>query len=328
MKTMKTRVLFFAFLLVILPASSDGQVGGLLRKGASKVLNSVGKAAAKEANKEIDSVAQERADKFVSDVADSIRAENESDDTPPSSNRGQGGLGLGRLLGGKVDMKYNEEYKFDSRMYMQVESYENKEVAKLDLFMYYSGNSPSVGMETTVVADAKGSEAPPPVMIMDGENKCFIILTDVEGEKRGIITSLPEDSVLTAQQGTSAQEIAKAENYTFGKTGNTRIIAGYRCDEYAYKDPEDNSYGKVWFTKDPALKIDKRGWQRTGMGGFYGYSGFNEGVLLAGESYDGKGQLESRFETKEINSSFNKTFSVKGYSLMQINLNSIGQPNK
>ena len=323
---MKTRVLFITLILIAAPAVSYSQIGGLLKKGASKVVNSVGRAAAKEANKEIDSVAQARADKIVSDVADSIRVENENNEDQAGSNRGQAGLGLGKLFGGKVDMKYNEEYNFTSRIYMQVESYDNNEVAKLDLFMYYSSSSPSVGMETLVIADAKGSEAPPPVMIMDGENKCFIVLTDINGEKRGIISTLPEDTEQPAKE-TQASKIAASENYTFGKTGNTRVIAGYKCDEYAYKDPEDNSSGKVWFTKDASLKIDKRGWQRTGMGAFYGYEGFDEGVLLAGESYDGKGKMESKFETKEINPNFNKTFSVRGYSLMQINLGGMGQQN-
>ena len=47
--------------------------------------------------------------------------------------------------------------------------------------------------------------------------------------KTGIISSIPDDSTLTALAG--AQNVKEVNNATITKTGNNRMIAGYRCDE-------------------------------------------------------------------------------------------------
>jgi hypothetical protein len=319
---MKTRALLFVALLTIVPAVSYGQLGKLLKNATNKAVNSVTKASVKEANKEIDSAAQVKADKIVSDAAANQNESNQENQTEGQTRQGQGGQGmnLGGLFGGKVDLKYKDEYSFTSRLYMQTETYDKKDVMKMDLFMYFSGNSPSVGMETKSITDEKGNATPlVSSMVMDGENKCFLILTDVNGTKMGIISAIPDEN--TAQTAQDGKPVQKATPPTFTRTGNTRVIVGYKCDEYSYTDPENKTTGKVWFTKEANLNIDKRGWQKTGMGAYYGYAGFNEGVILANEAYDDKGKLTMKSETKEINPSFNHSISVKGYSLRQMNLN-------
>ena len=107
---------------------------------------------------------------------------------------------------------------------------------------------------------------------------------------------------------------------TFTKTGNTREIAGYKCDEYTYVSNEDKSTGKVWFTKDAKLKIDKNGWRNTGMSAYYGNPAFNDGIILANEAYDDKGKLSLKSETKEINENFPHSISFKGSTLRQMNI--------
>jgi hypothetical protein len=235
-------------------------------------------------------------------------------------------MNLGGLFGGKVDLKYNDEYSFTSRLYMQTESYDKKDVVKMDMYMYYSSTSPSIGMETKSITDAEGTTSSvPSQMVMDGENKCFIILTDMGNTKMGIISPIPDEN--TAQTGPDGKPVQKSTPTNFVKTGNTRVIAGYKCDEYTYQNADDKTTGKVWFTKDANLNIDRRGWQRTGMGAYYGYAGFEGGILLANEAYDKNGKLTMKSETKEISPNFPHSITVKGYALRQMNLNQ-GQPKK
>lgn len=325
---MKTRTLFFFALLIMMPAISYGQLGRLIK-------NTVVKASVKEANKEIDSTAQQKADKIAKDKAAKVQNENsqgnqsgsQGNQTGSQSNQGGGqGMNLGGLFGGKVDLKYNEEYSFTSRLYMQTEAYDKKDVTKMDLYMYYSAISPNIGMETKSITDEKGNSTPiASSMVMDGENKCFIALTDINGTKMGIISAINDEN--TAQTQQDGKPVQKNTPTNFTKTGNTRVIAGYKCDEYTYQNAEDKTTGKVWFTKDANLKIDKRGWQRTGMAAYYGYAGFEGGIILANEAYDKNGTLTMKSETKEINPNFSHSISVKGYSLRQMNLNQ-NQPKK
>jgi hypothetical protein len=327
---MKTRTLLFIALLIIMPAVSYGQLGRLIKNTASKAIGTVGKESVKEANRQADSVALEKARKAAADKA----ASNQSDNNQPgqsevkeeqtqgkSQSQGQGGMNMGKLFGNKIDLKYKEDYSFSSRLYMQTETYDKKDVLKMDMYMYFSSSTPSVGMETKSITDSEGNATPvTSSMVMDGENKSFIILTDVNGMKMGIISAVPDEN--TAQPVDS--KTAKSTPSNFTKTGGTRVIAGVKCDEYSYT-AEDKSSGKVWFTKDANIKIDKRGWQKTGMGAYYGNPAFNDGLILASEAYDDKGKMTMKSETKEINPNFSHSISIKGYTLRQMNM---GQPKK
>jgi hypothetical protein len=327
---MKTRALFLLVaLIMILPAASNGQVGNLLKNKLNKVVKAGTKTADKEINKEIDTAVE----KGVLDARDkaATRVENNrQNDGQPSQeegteatdkgNQSKGGAGFGKLFGNKVDLKYKEEYGFTSRIYMQTETYDKKDVMKMDFFMYYSTSNPSVGVETKTISNTEGEVAPvSALMVMDGENKCFLMLTDVNGMKMGMISAIPDEN--TAQPAPDGKQAKKDTPPTFTKTGNSRIIAGYKCDEYSYADPDDKTTGKVWFTKAADLKIDKRGWQNSGMSAYYGNPDFNEGIILANESYDEKGKLTMKSETKEINPNFPHSISIKGYSLRQMNMN-------
>ena len=317
-----TIILFLAFAL-LMPAVSYGQLGRLIKNTASKAVNTVAKESVKEANREADSLAQVKAEKAAKEKA----ANRQNDKNQPGVQEGQtgqqqGGMNIGKLLGNKIDLKYNEEYGFSSRLYMQTETYDKKDVLKMDMYMYFSATTPSVGMETKSITDEQGNTAPiASSMVMDGENKCFIVLTDVNGMKMGIISAIPDEN--TVQPKTDGKPDKSAPS-NFMRSGNTRVIAGYKCDEYTYT-AEDKTTGKVWFTKDADLKIDKRGWQKTGMAAYYGNPAFNEGLILANEAYDDKGKLTMKSETKEINKNFNHAISIKGYTLRQMNL---GQPKK
>ena len=305
-------ILTFAILLMA-PELSNAQLGNFIKNKASKALNAVAKDKAGEA---ADTAAQKKAENM---------GNTPSGDEKESGGNDQGGMDLGKLFGSKVDLKYKDEYHFTSRLYMVSETYDKKEVLKMDLFMFFSANSPSIGIETKSFTDAQGNTAPiASSMVMDGENKCFIILTDMGGVKMGMISAIPDENSMEQPDGKKGPKIHPTN---FARTGNTRTIAGYTCDEYSYTDQENKSTGKVWFTRDADLRIDKRGWQQTGMGAYYGYEGFEGGIILANEAYDDKGKLIMKSETKEINPSFSHAITVKGYSLRQINMNQ-GQRKK
>jgi len=319
---MKTRTLSFVVLFVCLPVFANAQIGKFIKNQAEKAANIVAKESEKEAQRKADSIAQANAEKAAKETSKSIeqnsqKNKTEGQTTQQQGDQGQGGIDLGKLMGGKVDLKYNDEYSFTSRLYMQSESYETKGTMKMDLYTFFAENSPNVGMEIKSITDEKGNTSPiASLMIMDGTNKCFIVLTDMSGSKMGVISPLPdENSVQTQPDGKPAQKIAQP---VYTKTENTKVIAGYKCEEYTFKSTQDKTSGKVWFTKDTNLKIDKRGWQQTGMAAYYGYAGFDGGLIMGNETYGENGKLKMKSETKEINLNLPRTITVKGYSLIQM----------
>jgi hypothetical protein len=331
---MKTRgfILLIAISLII-PATVSAQVGGLLKNKMNKVVNAGVKTLDKEVDNQIDTAVNKEADKAHAKAAERSEQKRQENNQPSAaapeagndaaggqsegqpSEQGGGGM-LGAMFSNKVDLKYNESYSFTSRIYMVSESYDKKDVMKMDMYIFYSANHPSMGIETKSIQNTEGETVPVIAnMILDGENKCFLMLTDMNGMKMGMISNVPDENAAPEDKK------GKKDNPpVYTKTGNTKVIAGYKCDEYTFVDPDDKSKGSVWYTSDPRIKIDRRGWKNTGMNSYYQNPQFNDGVIMAMESFDAKGNKTMKSETIEVNENYPHSISVQGYSLRQMKL--------
>jgi hypothetical protein len=326
---MKTRALFLvtAILLVLSSAVATAQVGGILKNKLNRVINAGSRTVNKEVDNKIDTAVNKEVIKERDKQVEAAKNQAEQDGTDQNAGqekKGGKGFNLGGLMGGKVTSKYNESYSFNSRMFMQMEMYDKKDVTKMDYYIYFSETTPTAGFESKMLAKSDDGEQVTVTSsyVFDGENKSFIIMTDMGNMKMGIISEVPDE---TATQGQPAEKVQKG---TVTKTGNTRVIAGYKCDEYQYKDNESKNYGKLWVTKDLKLKADKRTFSKAGLPAYYGNSELEDGAILAMESYNEKDVLEMKSETKEINLNFPHTISVAGYTLRQMNFGQAGGQQK
>lgn len=321
---MKTRAIILSVVLLFaVPVSLNAQVGKLLKNKVGKVVNAGAKELNKELEKEIDTAAQKEAQKISTKAHEDM--EQNQDSTGQADNQQPKGINLGGLMGGKVTSKYSESYSFKSRIYMQMEVYDKKEVSKIDYFMYFSETDPTAGFESKMIATSEDGDnvAVASSFIFDGLNKSFLIMSDMGAMKIGIISQVPDE---TDPQGQSAEDFAKT---TITKTGNTRIIAGYKCEEYLMKEADSKGYGKLWVTKDLKLNTDKRTYSKTGLPAFYGHPELQDGVIMAMESYNEKNELEMKSETKEVNFNFPHTISTAGFTFRQMNFDQAqGQQKK
>lgn len=306
---MKLKSIFLLLVLVItIPVTSNAQLG-LLRKAINKKIDT-------KVDSTIDKKAQDDANKKAQDD------QNKTDNSASQSNGGTKETGRG-LFGGKIDIKYNDEYKFTGRLYMQMETYDKKDVTKADYYTYFNGDSPDAGIEMMPLEVKEGNKAVPTTFLFDGESRCFMMLIDNGDSKTGIISTMPSDSAIAAQA--KNQKGSNPEKVTITKTGNTRVIAGYKCDEYKIADPDKEGYSNVWMTKDIKLKADKKYWSKAGVPTYYNYPGFEGSIMLAMESFDKKDKPIMKMETKEINENFPKTISTVGYTFMKMNWGQAGK---
>lgn len=318
---MKTRIILFVFTLsIFLSPVLHAQFGGVVGRAVNRQINRevdslLDKKVQEEQNKNRAQKAEE--DRIAAEKKASERSEVVAEDEDDDSGSESQGVDLGGLFGNKVTLKYKDEYQFSSRIYMVSETYDKDEVMKIDMYMFYNANTPHIGVETQTLTDEEGT-AVQAKMVMDAENKIFVILSDINGMRMGMISELPDEN--TNIVGPDGKPVKNYKPPTFTKTGNTKTIAGYKCEEYTYKC-EDKTSGKVWFTNDADLKIDRRGWNNSNMSYYYGSNQFNDGIILATESFDEKGKLQMKSETKEINKNFPHSISTSGYSLRQINMN-------
>jgi hypothetical protein len=338
---MKTRTLLLSIVLFFaISGISEAQVGNLLRNKVGKAINAGVRVLDKETDKKIDSAAtkeaQEAYDKAEKDRAEQEAAqaketdqgeqgEQEEETNEKAAGKPAGGFNLGGLMGGgKVTSKYNESYSFNNRIFTQAEMYDNKDVMKMDYYIYYNDNTQDAGFESKMEGSTEdsGEVTVASAFIYDGANKSFIMMTEMGGMRVGMISEVPEENSSEEQ---AATETTKA---TITKTGNTRMIAGYNCDEYKYVDDETKEYGNIWATKDLKLQADKRTFSKAGMSAYYGSKELDNSVVLAMESYNKKGELEMKSETKEVNLGYQHTMLTTGYSFRQMNFSQAGQQKK
>jgi hypothetical protein len=294
---MKTKSLTLFFVLIFAIAGvSEAQVGRLLRNKINQAIN-------KDAESKIDSVA--------------------ADQQEESQTEGRRGLGVG-LLGGKTDIPHAEEYDFTGRIYSVLETYNKKDVQKTDYYLFFNKNTPNAGMEMKIDNPDNKEQAILTKFIFDTDNRCFMMLMDNDGAKTGIISTIPDDSTMNAQTQ-KRQQVPDREQASITKTGNTKIIAGYRCDEYKVVEEGEEGYANVWMTKDIKINADKRNWGKTGMPTFYDQNEFEGSVMLAMDSYDKDNTLKMKMETKEINDNISHSISTAGYSFIKMNFGQAGK---
>jgi hypothetical protein len=251
------------------------------------------------------------------------QADKKQSDTASAQSKG-GTKATGRgLFGAKIDIKYDDEYKFTGRIYMQMETYDKKDVLKSDYYTYYNSNTLNAGIEMLPVDAKQGDKNVPTIFLYDNDNKCFMMLLENSGSKTGMISTLPSDSAMAAQA--KNQKGANPEKATITKTGNSRVIAGYKCDEYKIVDPDKDGYSNVWMTKDVKLKADKKYWGKSGMPTYYNYPGFEGSMMLAMESFDKNNKTTMKMETKEINDKYSHSISTVGITFMKMNFGQAGK---
>jgi hypothetical protein len=296
---MKTRLLLLLLAFnIILPASSNAQFGAL-KKSLNKAIN-------KGLENKIDSAADKNQDQGAA-------SEQE--------NGGTRATGRG-LFGGKIDIKYNDDYNFTGRIYMKMEAYDKKDVVKSDYFTYFNSKTLNAGIEVKVETSENKEPTTPTVFLFDNDNRCFLIMLNNGESKTGIISAIPSDSAIAAQSKSLKGDQGKPPVIT--KTGKSRMIAGYKCDEYKVTDPEKDGYSNVWMTKDVKIKADKKNWGKAGMPSYYNYPGFEGAFMLAMEAYDKNNKIEMMMETQEINENFPHSVSTTGYTFMKMNFMQAG----
>jgi hypothetical protein len=283
--------LILTVLLIISPGISNAQIGSALRNRINKAINKPDSSANKN------------------------QEDNQQTETKPR--------GLGGLLGGKTDIKHNDEYNFTGRIYMVMEAYDKKDVSKSDFYTYFNTNTLNAGIEVSAPDPEKKDASKATQFIFDNDNRCFMMLMENEDSKTGIISTIPSDSAMNAQVKTQKSTEKKPAIIT--KTGNTRMIAGYRCEEYKVVEEEKDGYANVWMTKDVKIKADKKNWGKAGMPTYYGNQEFEGSMMLAMESFDKDNNPEMKMETKEINENFKHSISTVGYSFIKMNFGQAGR---
>ncbi len=150
---------------------------------------------------------------------------------------------LGRL-GEPVDTE--DQYNFTGYFVMEMVTTDAKGKTSdpMEMTSLLGNSTDYTGMG---LADPKRPDAET-IMIFDMKNEASILLMDSEGEKSSFAFKLNNDDLMEMAEAQSEDDLENGE-VTMEKTGNTKDILGYSCEEFHVKSEDGEGY--YWVTEEP-----------------------------------------------------------------------------
>ena len=318
MKTFLRIALLVVFAVVLIQPASGQRI---LRKLRKKVEERVEKKVEEKAEEKVDEAIDQQLDKLEEAMEDSANANRTSTDEERSQRMQNIMKGLG-MSGEPVPVA--DIYRFDNMIQMHVESFGtngNKE-SEGEFISHLSPDSKSMAYQ--MISGDMG-EPGQGMFIIDAENGATIILSEENGEKTGIVYGL---GTFFQTMGESYEEEAGLDetpesylaNPNVNKTGRTKNIAGYKCEEYKYTD--ETSESNIWITKD--LKMNTRDFFGTLFKTSLYSHGIPWGYMMEVTTIDKETGEKSFMQVTQVDDNSNKSFSLADYEIT--NLGSFDMP--
>lgn len=149
---------------------------------------------------------------------------------------------------GLMNAKYESSYTLNIEMKIEMKSQEKpkKKVETAYMDMYYGESCYMIVFE-----DEKEKESSK--ALMDLKNNTSIVLNDKEMSGVAISMDFMTDKVNEAAADYQDSMYVEGEDYTLQKTGKTKTIAGYLCEEYIIET--DDITMNAWYTDDIIVEM-------------------------------------------------------------------------
>jgi len=233
------------------------------------------------------------------------QSESTQSSTEQSSNET---ASVGVFSTSQADLKTS--YDFDHQVDMQIESFDKKGKSEgvQTMQMYFSDSETHVGVKAIM-------EGMNSVSIIDMAKHQMIMLMDMGGSKMAM--AIDFDPSKFAEEVETTDD---ATDMSFRKTGRTKTILGYSCDEYIMED--ESSTLEFWVTREEQLDLFKAfgamGASGKGAGGFSGVTEYPMGMTMEFTSTEKKSGEKTLMQVTKIQRNINYSISTAGYQIMNM----------
>ena len=216
-------------------------------------------------------------------------------------------------LGLTDNVAYETVYSFDA--YIQMEISEYKKNGKLDEQMVYDNYMHKQDADYAMVFKDEEDQS---TIIFDTKNSAMLILSDADGEKAGIATTIDKEAIaaLAEDYNDDSNEDNDLLPPNIKKTGKTKSILGYKCNEYLVEDEESEVH--MWLSEKLGKEMRKE-WmnnQQT-FGGMFAQAYGMKGMTLEYETIEKNGERSTMLVTK-IDLNHSHKISTKGYTIISM----------
>ena len=304
---------------------------------AQSLMDRMAKKAAEKLEQKTEERIEQKIDEGIErglDATEDAVKEGAAADTPPAASRqtaeqreAQQQIRMQNMLS-KMGMsgepvRFNDTYTFDTsvRMHIKTLKKNGKVGSEGDMISYLNASQNCSAFEfVSGNLEMKDGPKNKGLFIMDQDNKTTLILSNENNEKTGIAYGMSGLEHLTYEENSYDEEEADGQHPNLQKTGRTKTIAGYPCEEYTYANEE--SKGTVWLTtsiknQQSRALPNQFGWNQVFLGSTKGY-------LMASESTDLETGETSIMEITEINTTRKTTFNTREYSITNLGSMQLG----
>lgn len=302
-KTAKNRAIYDA----------DKEVDSQINKGVDNEFNKLkGKILKKdEKPSESQAGAVENPDDAEPESKSQSSSKSSNDDAMSKALMGKMGINMER----PANMK--DSYDYTGNILMDLENW-NDEGQSQGVIAYTTQYSDKNNGFAMVFKDKEKGNS---TMIFDYDNRLMIILGDDGKDKNGFVSPLgsyKSDSISNSevpQDNSNVQQNIENNYSGFKKTGNSKNIAGYKCEEYNYEDEEDKiSY---WVTTELPAEL----WTKMSTTNVFTSlnNGMTNGFVMESDQQHKNSKERTHMIVKEVNRNQSTNISTVGYNIMTMN---------
>lgn len=249
-------------------------------------------------------------EKVLEDEAerDSVRAVEEGREPDKSPNTTMNHVYMDALgLSGNVD--YESSYRFDARIEMEVSTYDTK--GKLEDQSKYDTYMNKGSIDYGMVFGDKGERT---TVIYDDVNSVMLMLSDSDGEKTGFAMGI-DKAAFSVEDGEDREEAETSIIDGLKKTGRTKTILGYSCDEYLAEGEEAET--RMWVSEKLGKEVRKEMLNNQQyFGGTFYYANRVEGMVLEYETLDKEDGEKMVMQVTGIDLNSSHTISTREYAVL------------
>lgn len=207
-------------------------------------------------------------------------------------------------------------YEFDGFIEMTVSEFKDGKKEESTIYTtYVDSKSFDYGMH---FKEPEGEDYS--LIIFDTENNLMLTLSDADGEKTGFAISFtPEQAEAIAEEaeeGADEGDAAVGDSYASYKTGKTKKILGYKCEEYVIEDEDETV--TMWITRDLNKEMKQTYMKNSTFAGLFAYAYYTDGVVMEyiiEEKKDGDKQVMT---VTDIDLNKKESINTMGYTIMDM----------
>lgn len=238
----------------------------------------------------------------------------EIDDASESSNARFGNKVMMDALGLTGNVDYETSYSFDAYIQMEISNY--KKNGSLDDQVMYDNYVNKTQADYAMVFKDGSDQS---TIIFDTKNSAMLILTDSDGEKTGFATTIdPEAMADMAEDYAEEEETADLdEAYNIKKTGRSKDILGYKCEEYLLE--EESSEVRMWVSEELGKDMRKE-WlkNKQTFGAMFMHAYALNGMVLEYDLLDKENGKKTIMLVTNIDLNHSHSVATGGYTVMSM----------